>query len=657
MEKKYKVPTRQVHLDFHTSPNIPNIGGNFSRENFQAALKAGNLESITVFAKCHHGYCYYPTKVGTQHPHLDFDLTGAMIDAAHEVGVRAPIYIPMGWSHLDSQTHPEWVSRNADGSEKNTKSYKAITGPDDPMGNLSWQLLCLNEGPYLQHIYDLTEEVCQRYPAVDGLFYDICFNGKSCFCDTCKAGMKKLGMDPESDADAEEYFRQNRIAFMDKCMEIVHKYHPNATVFFNGSADVVRPEYHSHETHFEMEDLPTAWGGYDKFPMRARFFQNTGKAYLGMTGKFHLDWGEFGGYKTKDALKYEIATMAMYGAGASVGDHMHPDGYMEMQTYETIGYAYNYMEKLTPYCQGKPVTGLGICMSPDTAANEGLCRVLLESRLDFGIVSDGNFEQYEAVVIPSGVVLQADHLERLQAYLSRGGKLLLMGNALVKDGAFQVDTGLRYLEPARFDCDYIENLQEDPRLPKAALLCYEPGCRTENRDAQILAEILEPYFSRTFNHFCGHKNTPQDKNAPRTPAIARKGNVVYLAHDLPRQYFAKGALYHKYYFTYALEMLYESPVKAEGLGAQGRCAVIHQPEENRYCFHMTYASPVKRGVAEVIEDILPVYNIACSLETDKKVQKVCLPLEGIELPFTQQGGKVSFTLPKLHCHGLVVLEY
>ena len=51
-------PRKQVHLDFHTSPDIPCIGSRFDKAQFQAALKAGHLDSITVFAKCHHGYCY-----------------------------------------------------------------------------------------------------------------------------------------------------------------------------------------------------------------------------------------------------------------------------------------------------------------------------------------------------------------------------------------------------------------------------------------------------------------------------------------------------------------------------------------------------------------------------------------------------------------------
>jgi hypothetical protein len=36
-------------------------------------VKMGHIDSMTIFAKCHHGYSYYPTGVGTVHPHLKFD--------------------------------------------------------------------------------------------------------------------------------------------------------------------------------------------------------------------------------------------------------------------------------------------------------------------------------------------------------------------------------------------------------------------------------------------------------------------------------------------------------------------------------------------------------------------------------------------------------
>ena len=55
---------RCVHLDFHTSPAIEGIGSQFNKAEFTKTLKDAGVDLITVFAKCHHGYCYYPTKVG-----------------------------------------------------------------------------------------------------------------------------------------------------------------------------------------------------------------------------------------------------------------------------------------------------------------------------------------------------------------------------------------------------------------------------------------------------------------------------------------------------------------------------------------------------------------------------------------------------------------
>ena len=38
---------RQIHLDFHTSGMIPGIGKRFSKEQFQAGLRAAHADSIT----------------------------------------------------------------------------------------------------------------------------------------------------------------------------------------------------------------------------------------------------------------------------------------------------------------------------------------------------------------------------------------------------------------------------------------------------------------------------------------------------------------------------------------------------------------------------------------------------------------------------------
>ena len=647
-------PLRQVHLDFHTSPDIAGIGSRFDKKQFQAALKAGHLDSITVFAKCHHGVCYYPTEVGTMHSGLDFDLCGAQIEAAHEIGVRAPVYITAGWSHLDARTHPEWIMRKKDGGKWGCGNAAAFdtASPEEPLGEVSWNTLCLSDGSYCRHIYELTEEVCKRYKDLDGLFYDICVVGGPCWCDECVAGMKAEGLDPEKGEDAFAYFVRGRQRFMEKCNAILHRYHPNATVFYNsGGADMAKPYVHEYQTHYEMEDLPTCWHGYDRLPMRARFFSHSGKPTMGMTGKFHLAWGEFGGFKCKEALKFEVSAMALYGVACSIGDHCHPDGEMELQTYENIGYAYEYLKKIEPYCYGGENTArVGVMLSKDTAANNGVAKILLENQIDFDVVQ-GDPERFELVIVPEGV----KDISCLEGYR---GKVLLCAGSGVKDGKFLLDCGAEYVGAPEMDWDYIcTDLPFRQELPKAPMLCNLPGHRIRVTDGQELAHVQLPYFNRTVGRFCGHKNTPNDKTT-HAPAMVRKGNVLYMAHPLATAYNTYGSLYQKRYFMLALEQLFTGGAfRVEGMGAMGRATMIHQPHCSRYCLNLLYAAPVKRGLAEVIEDILPIYNIGVELDVPQTIKRAYLPLTGEELPLRRENGKTCICVPKLECHAAVVLEY
>lgn len=520
------LPRRQVHLDFHTSGCIEKIGAEFSREDFQNALRQGNVSSITVFAKCHHSYCYYPTEVGTMHPHLNFDLLGQMLDAAHEIGVKIPIYITAGWSALDAQQHPEWRSKCADGSDSTVCGFDLDAPPDSPKPEDSWVNLCLNDGSYAAHIYDLTREICDRYEQVDGIFYDICFFIEACYCDECRRGMRAMGLDPEKESDAKQYFILMHNQFMKKCRDIVAEKHPDASVFFNGGAEVYKPEYHANQTHFEMEDLPTAWGGYDKMPLRAKYFSQSGKQYLGMTGKFHRAWGEFGGFKAPQALQYEVAAMMAFGAGCSVGDQLHPCGKMDPETYRLIGQAYEYARRIEPYCFDiEAVTGLGLYLSQDKDANEGISKALLDAHEEFNVITDNGFERYEAVLIPEGAVLDKKAKELLREYLQNGGKLLVLGDSLMQEGEPLAEIGCRFLGPARSDIDYLYlSSPELEQFLRSPFLMYRPAVEIEALEGQCetLAQVLPPYFNRTYGHYCGHKNTPYDPNAPRRPAAVKR---------------------------------------------------------------------------------------------------------------------------------------
>jgi len=102
-----EIPFRQVHLDFHTSPWIKGIGLDFDPREFVAMLKEARVNSITIFARDHHGMSYYPSQVGVFHPELQRDLMGEMLEALHSAGIRAPIYVSVGWDEYAAATHAD----------------------------------------------------------------------------------------------------------------------------------------------------------------------------------------------------------------------------------------------------------------------------------------------------------------------------------------------------------------------------------------------------------------------------------------------------------------------------------------------------------------------------------------------------------------------
>ena len=172
---------RQIHLDFHTSPLIPGIGEKFNKKEWQEILKRAEVDSITLFAYCHHGYAYYNTKVGERHPHLSFDLLRAQIDACKEININTPVYLTAGISSYASEKHPEW-------------------GEIDPHGKIYDPLcphflkMCFNS-PYLDFLCDAIREVTTLFPEANGIFTDIIFQGQ-CSSRHCLAGMLEQGLDP-----------------------------------------------------------------------------------------------------------------------------------------------------------------------------------------------------------------------------------------------------------------------------------------------------------------------------------------------------------------------------------------------------------------------------------------------------------------------------
>jgi len=442
-----------------------------------------------------------------------------------------------------------------------------------------------------------------------------------------------------------------------------------------------------------MESLPTGGWGYDHFPMSAKYVNSLGKDYLGMTGKFHTSWGEFGGFKHPNALRYECAAMLAYGSKCCVGDQLHPDGKMDISTYKLIGEAYREVETKEPWCGGaQNIADIGVLMStalmkdkPHVNGNRddtGATRVLLEGHFLFDMLdADCDFNKYKVLVIPDNVVISPAIKKKLDAYLKKGGKLFMTGKAGIdeKTGKFLFDIGAEYKGVSEFAPDFILPAADvRPSFVETPLVMYYGSHRIrvkKGSGAVSLGKVYDPYFNRTVHHFCSHQHTPNKPTPSAFDCGVMKGNLLYLAHSVFTMYNDFGAVAYQEYVHKCLRLLLgkDATVTAvEGLPTTGRVTLLNQPGMKRMVFHALYANTIQRGanggtgnawgpsgVLEVVEELVPLYDVRVTLNLGKKaaVKGVTLVPEGQPLPFTKgKDGAISFTIPKLLCHQMVEIK-
>jgi hypothetical protein len=652
---------RQIHLDFHTSEAIGGIGEEFSAGQFQEALREGHVDSITVFSKCHHGWAYHPSTANEQHPNLSFDLLRAQIDAAHAIGVNTPVYLSAGLDEKEARRHPEWLRRDVD--DKTTWS--------DSFLKPGYHEFCMNT-PYLDILCRQVEEVVTTYD-VDGFFLDI-VGVRDCVCHSCLESLAADGKDPLNPDDVRALGERVYANYTARINETIHKHRPGLPVFHNGGHIARgRRDLAHFNTHLELESLPTGGWGYDHFPLSVRYAGTLGMPFLGMTGKFHTSWGEFGGFKHPNALRYEAALALANGACISVGDQLHPSGRMDPATYALVGAAYAEVEAKEEWIKNAVnVADIGLLSAEATRisgdaertghGDTGAVRILLEGHYLFDVIDkESNFGDYKVLVLPDDVQIDEFLHGKIRDFIDAGGQILATGKSGLDPSSSQfiLNLGAKYVGENAYQPDYLRPAFSIDVLGNAAFIVYEKGQKIEVAENGVeLGAREDPYFNREWNHFCSHQHSPSS-GVYGGPGITQGADGIYVAWPVFTDYAVKGSLFLKKTVQYALDrLLGQHKTLTTDLGAQGVVTLTRQSNSDRFVLHVLYASPVKRGNGiEIIEDIVKVHDVSVSLTGLPPIRSANLVPQGAPLSFTQSEQTVELTIPELECHQMVELNY
>ena len=164
-----------------------------------------------------------------------------------------------------------------------------------------------------------------------------------------------------------------------------------------------------------------------------------------------------------------------------------------------------------------------------------------------------------------------------------------------------------------------------------------------------------PYFNRTWGHFCSHRHT-LSAGKPEYPAVVKHGHVVYFAHPVFSQCGQNAPRWVKQLVLNAIDLLLRNPVIRIGGPSTILATVNEQPEQKRHVAHFLHYVPERRGADfDVIEDVIPVFDVGVSVRADKEPTYVRCAPDGEDLSFEYRDGRVSFTVPKIEGHQMVEL--
>lgn len=678
MDGRMELRFRQVHLDFHTSPLIPDVGSDFDAKEFAAVLKKAHVDSVTCFARCHHGMLYYdsvrfPERI---HPGLaNKNMLKEMIEECHREGIRVPIYITVQWDKYTAQEHPEWLAVDEHGKHVGTEPYEAGF----------YEVLCVNTG-YRDFLKEQIAELFELFE-VDGIFMDIVYP-TDCSCAVCRRKMKELGINASKKEERMRYAQDMIDGFKRDVSAFIRSFDDNVSIFYNTShigtkQRAVKDAY----THFELESLPSGNWGYIHFPVTMRYARSLGLDCVSHTGKFHLEWGDFHSFKNIEALEYECFRMLALGSKCLIGDQMEPNGRLSAPVYDLIGRVYEKVEALEPWCRDAGEVVDFAVLSPEELIGSGRAR-LAESLMgaenlfdqlsyQFNVIDTWeDFSAYPLLVLPDDIRLDERLRRKLQEYLAGGGKLI----ASFESG-LGADGGAYLLEEAGIRLAAAQTMAEDGRpargrltngneyvdyilprgeigagLPETEHVMYSKGLEVEAVDGEVLADFIRPYFDRTYEHFCSHRQTPSS-GCKGNPAIVRKGNVIYFSSPIFRIYQARAPRWCRILMENAVKMLLPWKTVRHNGPTTVFIGVNRQEDRNRQIVHLLHYIPEKRcSDIHTIDDVIPLYNLEVRLRADEKIKRVALAPEGKEIGFIQKDGYVTFTVEKLDGYQVVSVE-
>jgi hypothetical protein len=445
---------RMMEWEFHSPPHA-----NFDIDWDKAvrAAKDSGAECMMFYTQDHWGYCFFPSKVATRNPSLDYDLFGKEVSIARSLGLSITAYYSLQFNNQIVLSHPDWGWVNEKGEQQ----------------RMRWYLPCL-DSPYRQYVLGLMDDLFSRYD-VDELFLDIFgaqigwFTSEGhdpfCFCRyTEDAWDNEHPGDPYREGfktregwEARYKWLQKRsmVQILDEIIAIARKYRPRILVSLNGGPESFPAEVMRRVSFIYAEPITTSTGisvgsilmrGWGRPDYQAGVFSRQGylDLYPGSIPQVLAD-----GLILQNARTFIVGNAPIIGGldGQGFSKRWFQ---VATQTWQDVRNVDCLLEGIEPLYSTASLYSaptreeLAVQKRPVDfrRSTVGAIETLtysgrpIESLAEFRLERD-LLNKFEALVLPEVDVLSDAHAEVIRGWVRDGGKLLATGRCGLVDETHQ----------------------------------------------------------------------------------------------------------------------------------------------------------------------------------------------------------------------------
>lgn len=156
-------------VDNHITDLNPEYMSKFDPAEYITTVKNSGVDSVMLYACCHNGNCYYPTKCGHQHKGLKGrDIFGETVQGLRDAGIVPIAYYTVIFHNDSAKRFPHGVPVDRSGSTYDGRYHYG----------------CPNN-PDIVHFYQEQIKEIIQYP-IDGIFIDMTYWPRVCCCESCQ---------------------------------------------------------------------------------------------------------------------------------------------------------------------------------------------------------------------------------------------------------------------------------------------------------------------------------------------------------------------------------------------------------------------------------------------------------------------------------------